>query len=132
MTGGKMKKIIPYILIGVLVVGFIGGIGYLKVSQNKNDNSSNKTQTEPYFDDNANVMYFYSPNCSHCIQEKPILTALAGEGFRVKPMNTQENPSAADQYKIKGTPEFISLKDGAKLEGFQEKEPLKAWLNQHK
>lgn len=128
-----MKKFIPYILIGILFVGFVGGIGYLKVSENKpKDNTANQSQTEPYFDDNANVMYFYSPNCSHCLQEKPILTELAKEGFRVKPMNTLDNPSVADQYKIKGTPEFISQKDGQRLEGFHEKEPLKVWLTQHK
>ncbi|MDO8507890.1 MAG: thioredoxin domain-containing protein [bacterium] len=127
-----MKKFIPYIVVGILLVGFIGAIGYLKVSENKPSDNTSRTKIEPYFDDNANVMYFYSPNCSHCIQEKPILTELAKEGFRFKPMNTLENPGVADQYKIKGTPEFISQKDGARLEGFQEKEPLKAWLSQHK
>lgn len=127
-----MKKFIPYILIGILLIGFVGGIGYLKVSENKSSNNSKQTQTEPYFDDSANVMYFYSPNCSHCLQEKPILTELSKEGFRVKPMNTLDNPSIVDQYKIKGTPEFLSQKDGARLEGFKEKEPLKTWLSQHK
>lgn len=127
-----MKKYLPYIFIGILLITFIGGIGYLKVSENKTANNTNQTPTEVYFEDNANVMYFYSPNCTHCLQEKPILMELAKEGFRVKPMNTLENPGVADQYKIKGTPEFISQKDGARLEGFQEKEALKAWLNQHK
>jgi len=127
-----MKKFILYILIGILLVGFVGGIGYLKVSEKKPQENPVKTQTEVYFDDNANVMYFYSPNCSHCIQEKPILTELAKEGFRVKPMNIQDNASLADQYKIKGTPEFISQKDGARLEGFREKDPLRDWLSQHK
>lgn len=127
-----MKKFIPYILIGILLVGFIGVIGYVKVSENKTDGSTSQTQTESYFDENATVMYFYSPNCSHCNDEKLILAELAKEGYKVKPMNTQDNPSIADQYKIKGTPEFISQKDGARLEGFKEKEPLKEWLNQHK
>lgn len=127
-----MKKILPYILISILLIGFIGLIGFLKVSEKKPDNDSSKVQTETYFDDSANVMYFYSPNCSHCIEEKPILEELATEGFRVKPMNTLDNPSVADQYKIKGTPEFISVKDGARLEGFQEKESLKKWLSEHK
>jgi thioredoxin-like negative regulator of GroEL len=127
-----MKKFAPYILIGILLVGFIGGIGYLKVSENENGNSNKQTQTEAYFDENATVMYFFSPNCSHCNDEKPILEELAKEGFRVKPMNIQDNPSVADQYKIKGTPEFVSQKDGARLEGFKEKEPLREWLNQHK
>lgn len=127
-----MKKFIPYILIGILLIGFIGVIGYVKVSENKTDVSTSQTQTESYFDENATVMYFYSPNCSHCNDEKPILTELAKEGYRVKPMNIQDNPSIADQYKIKGTPEFVSQKDGARLEGFKEKEPLREWLSQHK
>jgi len=127
-----MKKFIPYIVIGFLLVGFIGGIGYLKVSEKKPEDNAGQNQTQPYFDDSANVMYFYSPNCSHCNDEKPILTELAKEGFRVKPMNTMDNASIADQYKIKGTPEFISQKDGARLQGFQQKEALKSWLEAHR
>lgn len=125
-----MKKYIPHIIIGFLIVGFIGLLGYLKTKQEPLEDS--RPQVESYFDDNATVMYFYSPDCSHCIDEIPILTELAQEGFRVKPMNIKDNPGAADQYKIKGTPEFISLKDGARLEGFQQKEPLKKWLGEHR
>ncbi len=125
-----MKKAIPYILIGILIVGFIGVIGYLKTSGNKPQNAA--VQSESYFDESANVMYFYSPNCSHCIDEKPILEELGQEGYRVKPMNIQDDAEAASQYNIKGTPEFISQKDGARLQGFQEKEPLKNWLEEHK
>lgn len=125
-----MKKYLPYILIGALIVGFIGVVGYLKTTQK--DPQVSRQQTESYFDESANVMYFYSPDCSHCNDEKPVLTELAQEGFRVKPMNIKDNPGSADQYKIKGTPEFVSLKDGARLEGFQQKEPLRQWLSEHK
>ncbi|RJO62300.1 thioredoxin [candidate division WS5 bacterium] len=125
-----MKKAIPYILIGLLILGFIGIIGYVKTSKEKT--SPSNTQTEAYFDESANVMYFYSPNCSACNKEKQILADLAKEGFRVKPMNILEKTEAATQYNIKGTPEFISQKDGARLEGFQEKETLKKWLEEHK
>jgi len=124
-----MKKLIPYILVGLLVVGFVGLIGYLKVSNSKPESVPKETET--YFDDNANVMYFYSPNCVHCIKEKKVLSELAVEGFRVKPMNTLDNPDVANQYKIKATPEFISQKDGARLEGYQEKEALKSWMEKH-
>ena len=64
MTSETMKKFIPYILIGILLIGFIGVIGYVKVSENKPKNNENQTQTEVYFDDSATVLYFYSPNCS--------------------------------------------------------------------
>ena len=128
-----MKKYLPYILIAILLVGFVGIIGYLKVSDKKTgDANQTQTETEPYFDDSANVMYFYSPNCSFCIKEKPILADLAKEGYRVKPIDIQANPGFAIQYDVKGTPYFISQKDGAKLNGFQEKEPLKKFLEEHK
>lgn len=125
-----MKKFIPYILIGILILGFIGAIGYLKNSGGGSQDTS--VQTEAYFDENANVMYFYSSSCSACIKQKPILEELAGEGYRVKPMNIQDDAESASQYNIKGTPEFISQNDGERLEGFQEKEPLRKWLEEHK
>ncbi len=131
-----MKKLVPYIVIGILVIGFIGVIGYLKMNNSSTQiagqNNATNNENEPYFDENAVVMYFYSPNCSHCLQEKPILTDLAKGGLLVKPMNILDHPDYAKQYNIEGTPEFLSQKDGQRLKGFQEKEPLKKWLEAHK
>ncbi len=129
-----MKKFIPYIIVGVLVLGFIGLIGYVKMNQTPEQpqNNAKITESEPYFDNNAVAMYFYSPNCSHCQDEKSVLTDLAKQGYRVKPMNILDHPDYAKQYNVEGTPTFISQKDGAKLVGFQEEAKLKSWLDQHK
>ncbi len=131
-----MKKAIPYIIIIALIVGFLGAIGYLKINSdsknNQGQNQAKTTETEPYFDNSAAVMYFYSPNCSHCQEEKSVLTDLSNDGYRVKPMNVLDHPDYAKQYNIEGTPTFISQKGGAKLVGFQDRTTLKAWLDQHK
>ncbi len=129
-----MKKFVPYIIIGVLVIGFIGLIGYVKMSQIPNQPQTNTkiSDIEPYFDQNATVMYFYSPNCSHCQDEKSVLTDLAKQGYRVKPMNILDHPEYGKQYNIEGTPTFVSQKDQARVVGFQKEDALKSWLDQHK
>ncbi len=129
-----MKKFIPYIIIGVLVVGLIGFIGYVKFKESpvQPQNTTTIGDNEPYFDQNAIVMYFYSPNCSHCQDEKSVLTDLSKQGYRVKPMNILDHPDYAKQYNIEGTPTFISQKDQARVVGFQKEDTLKLWLEQHK
>lgn len=100
------------------------------------------TGEEVYFDVNAKVMYFYQPTCHYCLLESPILQKLAIEGYRVKPMdatidpnfwatlaNGQPNPKSV--YKIEGTPAFIGP-DGARLDGYNEEAPLKAFLDKYK
>ena|SRR3989338_3271351 len=82
-----------------------------------------------YFDDNSPVMYFYSETCHFCIQEKPILAELAKEGFRLKPINIATQQAVFQKYGVLGTPAFISSKNStARLDGFQEKEPLRIFL----
>lgn len=81
----------------------------------------------PYFDDKSPVMYFYRDNCEFCLAEKPILTQLAGEGFRVKKMDVNANPNYWQDYGIDGTPTFIS-KSGDKLTGLTQIDPLREYL----
>ena len=91
------------------------------------------TPPEPppfYFSDNASVMYFYSDSCHWCNEEKPVLNALGGEGYRVKPMNTGRHREYWDPYGLSGTPTFIAA-DGTRLVGFQETEELRAFLDEH-
>jgi len=86
---------------------------------------------EPYFDANATVMEVYQPSCGWCITESPILTDLAKEGYRVKPMNAAADQTIWTTYKVSGTPTFIAA-NGDRLEGAQTKEQLKAFLDSHK
>jgi len=89
------------------------------------------TPNEPYFSNDAKVMYFYQPTCHYCIQQSPILKELATEGYRVKPMDAGTDQTLWQKYNVSGTPTFIGA-DGEKLVGLQTKETLKAILDKNK
>ena len=83
-----------------------------------------------YFDNNASVMFFYRDGCSWCTKERDILMGLARDGYNVKPMHLDAHPEYVKQYNIQVTPTFIGP-DGKRLDGFQEKEELKAFLDKY-
>ena len=89
------------------------------------------TPNEPYFDNNASVMEVYQPSCGWCITESSILTDLAKQGYRVKPMNAAADPSIWTKYNVSGTPTFIAA-NGDRLDGAQTEDKLKAFLDAHK
>lgn len=121
----------------VVVLAAIAAISIwgFKNSENKNTTSpqvsGENTTDVKYFDENASVMYFYSDYCSWCLKEKEVLTKLGDEGYRVKSMNVGENQNYWKDYNISGTPTFIA-KNGDRLEGYQDLDKLKPWLDQHK
>lgn len=84
-----------------------------------------------YFDNNASVMYFYRDGCPWCIREAGVLTALATDGYRVKPMHMDTNPEYVIRYDIKITPTFIGP-DGEKLSGYHEADVLRGFLNNYR
>ncbi len=124
-----MKKIIPFIIIMLLAISFIGAIAYISITKEEKAPISGE-----YFDDNATVLYFFSENCTHCVEQKAILSELAKEGYRVKPVDVFEPNSSqiVSDYSIEGTPTFASSKDREKLVGLQKKEALRDWLDQHR
>ena len=68
-----------------------------------------------YFDDGADVMYFYYDDCSVCSYIKPALQQLGEQGYRVKPFDVHAD-QMPEGISIQGTPTFIGS-DGEKLEG---------------
>ena len=85
----------------------------------------------PYFDNNASVEFFYRDGCIWCQKEQEVLTLLAKDGYRVKPMHLDSNPQYWKEYNIVATPTFIGP-DGKKVIGYQEYMPLKALLDSYK
>ena len=85
---------------------------------------------EPYKDDRSPVMYFFSSTCRFCQQQAPILRELSAEGFRIKPMDVGKNPNYWEDYSVTGTPTFLAA-NGDRLDGFTQKEALRAFLAQH-
>lgn len=139
-----MRK--DWILIGIigliLLVG-LGLIGYLKLSKKSiianpipsssiQEVAGQVTSDTEFFSNEAKVMYFYSDFCHWCQKEKEeVLPELGKEGYKVKPMNVGVEPDLGKQYNISGTPTFIDS-NGDRLVGFQEKDALKKFLDEHK
>jgi protein-disulfide isomerase len=133
-------------IVGLVILVLIVGLGVWGFTSKKtivpsqpNSNSAEPfdnpatpiTANEPYFDANAQVMEFYQPNCGWCQKESPILTDLAKQGYRVKPMNTAADQSLWTKYGVTGTPTFMAA-NGDKLAGYQTEDQLKAFLDAHK
>ena len=107
-----------HIITAIVLVIVIGGFAL----------SSSSGSQVPYFDASSPVKYYYSDSCSHCIAMKPILTKLAGEGYRVNPQNVDKNQRLWND--ISGTPTWIAT-NGEKLSGQQNEQVLKAWFDAH-
>lgn len=127
-----------------LVIIVVGGLTYWGYKTNVGKTGTAGPQVagettispnEPYFDDNAKVMEFYQETCEWCIKESPVLRKLAEQGYRVKAMNIgpnhPENQHMWQDYKIKGTPTFVA-QNGDHLEGYNDYDKLKAFLDTHK
>ncbi len=131
------------LLIGIIVlILIIGGISYKgfksnvgKLNTDPQVSGASVAETPVYFADDASAMYFYQDTCSWCIKEKPILEQLGNAGYRFKSMNIGSNyPNNQkwwQDYKISGTPTFIA-KNGDRLEGFQDYDKLKSFMDLHK
>ena len=129
----KDKSWILGLIIVIVVIVALGTWGF-KSNTNKTP-AENTTPVTNYFDDSANVMYFYQDTCSWCIKQQEVLAQLGGEGYRVKSMNIGANyPDHQGwwkEYNISGTPTFVA-KNGDRLEGYQAADKLKPFLDSHK
>lgn len=120
----------------VIVVAAVVALGYWGFKSNTDKTAtSNATPVADYYDENAPVMEFYQDTCSWCIKEKSVLEQLGAQGYKVKPMNIGPNypdhQSWWKDYNVSGTPTFVA-KNGDKLEGYQNYDKLKAFLDLHK
>lgn len=128
----------------IVVVAAIIGLGVWGFSKNSNNSNAgagpevagtSSLGSQPYYDENANVMEFYQDTCSWCIKEQTVLKQLGDQGYRVKPMNIganhPENKDFWQKYNISGTPSFVAA-NGDRLEGYQTEDALKAFLDKHK
>jgi hypothetical protein len=133
------QKLILGIIVAVVVIGGLGYWGYrvnTSISGGAGPQVSGATDETPiYFSDSAQVMYFYQDTCTWCIKEKDVLNQLGAQGYRVKPMNIgsnhPENQSFWKDYNISGTPTFVA-NNKDHLDGYQNIDTLKAFLDQHK
>lgn len=130
-----MKNIVFGAVVVVLIIVGVAYWGYKNNGSVGPKVAGESESTPNYFDDSANVMYFYQDSCSWCIKEKVVLKQLGDQGYRVKSMNIgsnyPDNQKYWKEYNISGTPAFVA-KNNDRLEGYQNFDTLKAFLDLHK
>lgn len=127
--------VLVVIIAGLSYWGFKNNVGKSADSIGPQISGASSSTVPSYYNNNAQVMEFYQDTCEWCIKEQPVMEKLGTEGYRFKPMNIganhPENQSWWKDYKVSGTPTFIA-KNGDRLEGYQEYDSLKAFLDKHK
>jgi len=80
---------------------------------------------------------FYADWCGPCKMIAPLLEEISKEtnDIKIVKVNVDTAPDVAGQFSIMSIPTLIIFKDGKPLEsklGFQSKDMLLNWINQHK
>ncbi|MEW9503106.1 thioredoxin family protein [Jeotgalibacillus marinus] len=66
------------------------------------------------------TVYFFSPECSHCLETTPILAPLAEEmGVDMLQLNLIEFPETGGTYGIYQTPTLVYFEDGEFVDGIE-------------
>lgn len=80
---------------------------------------------------------FWAPWCGPCKMIAPVLDEIdeeMGDKLKIAKVNVDNNPDTAGEYGVMSIPTLMVFKDGEvvdKLHGFQPKEQLSEWLNNH-
>lgn len=81
------------------------------------------------------TVYFFSPDCPHCMNTTPELIPAAEKvGVNVYQYNLLEFKDGYNQYKIKYTPTLMHFQGGeehARLVGGQTQDDIEAWLKEN-
>ncbi|RWR14634.1 thioredoxin family protein [Siminovitchia fortis] len=81
------------------------------------------------------TVYFFSPECPHCMKTTPeLIPAAEKTDVNVYQFNLLEFKDGWDQYRIKYTPTLMHFKDGkeyARLVGEQSQDEIEAWLKEN-
>ena len=112
-----------YIVIGIVIV-FIGAMFYLT-------SSNTSAYSEPYFSNSSPVWFFYRDDCIHCQHMIPILTELAKQGYRVKPVEFYSHPTEDDFYHVQGTPTWVNPTTNDTLVGETDSQTLQNYLDKN-
>ncbi len=78
------------------------------ITQQKNA----ELRAKPGYQLPGQVLMLYSPRCSGCNSMVEVAKDLQAEGFSLKSIDIDDNPSARAQYSVQGVPTFIYLVDG--------------------
>ncbi|MGM7719222.1 thioredoxin domain-containing protein [Metabacillus sp. Hm71] len=134
-----MKKILIF---GAIIVILFGALAFITTYQNKQQVEGNvygkdnlKPATIDQLDDpnyqniilpdeleaklekkEETIVYFFSPECTHCQATTPVLMPVADEvGVEIDQFNLLEFEDGWTQYGIESTPTLVHYKDGKEV-----------------
>lgn len=77
---------------------------------------------------------FYTQDCPHCDNMKPLMNKLASDSqgyLRVVKVDSSANPVLAERYQVSGVPAFVLFKEGKAINGTtgeMSREELETWV----
>ena len=131
-----MKKVVLFLVIIIALFAAIAGMTKWQQAQKSEGNPYNKENLKPSTVDLLDdplyqniilpeelekklenkedvTVYFFSPECPHCMETTPVLAPLAEEmDINMYQFNLLEFDEGWDQYKIKYTPTLMHFKNG--------------------
>src|SRR5262245_57181017 len=75
------------------------------------------------------LLQFASQRCQHCQSMQPIVARLVQQGSQLQVINVDQQPEAAQQFKVSGVPTFVAVSGGreiGRIEGVTSYEKLAA------
>jgi len=109
-------QFLPYILIPMLVVLFIGLqlYPYFKLRATRGHASPllAKILQPGQSADGRILLYFMAPQCGMCRATTPVIDEVARQRADVIRIDASVSPDIAREFRIMGTPAFVLLKDG--------------------
>jgi len=153
-----MKKLIIFLIVIIALFAAIGGLTKWQQAKKSEGNvyqkEDLKSSTVALLDDplyqniilpdelkeklkdNEDVtVYFFSPECSHCMNTTPrLIPAAEKTDVNVYKFNLLEFEDGWNQYRVKYTPTLMHFKDGeedARLVGEHSQEEIEAWLKEN-
>lgn len=81
------------------------------------------------------IVYFFSPECIHCMKTTPILMPVADEmDEHVDQYNLLEYTNGWDEFNIQSTPTLVKFKNGketSRIVGEHSKEEIEEWFQKN-
>ncbi len=98
-----------------------------KISGQTIDLSKIRPELQNYFNKEKLLIYFYSPNCSACCYQSPIIEKLKKQNFNTLSVDISKDLQLARVFGIMGTPSIALMKGNLVKEffiGYQDEEKL--------
>lgn len=122
------------VLIIFIFLTLLFGFQFFLISKSKKiagqsiDSSKIRSDLQKYFASDKSIVYFYSPNCSACRYQAPIIENLKKQNFNVLSIDVSKDLQMARLFGIMGTPSIVVMNKNIIKDffiGFREEEIIK-------